>query len=141
MSRTYEHGNNPDTTNIVGTLGYMAPELTRTGKATASTNVYGYGVLLQGVACGRRPIEPHNNAEELVLVDWVREQHCRGDITRAVDPTLDDYDPEEVSLVLSLGLLCSHPHPDLRPSVRRIVQYLLRDASLPTLPADIHILR
>ncbi|PON81137.1 Serine/threonine protein kinase [Trema orientale] len=139
LARIYEHGNNPDTANIVGTPGYMAPELTRTGKATSSTDVYSYGILLLEVACGRRPIEPHKNAGELVLVDWVREQHCRGDNTRAVDPTFDDYDPEEDSLVLSLGLFCSHSHPDCRPSMGRIVHHLQRDASLPTLPTDIHV--
>ena len=41
LARIYEHGNNSQTTHIVGTLGYMAPELTRTGKATTSTDVYG----------------------------------------------------------------------------------------------------
>uniref|UniRef100_A0A803NVB3 non-specific serine/threonine protein kinase n=1 Tax=Cannabis sativa TaxID=3483 RepID=A0A803NVB3_CANSA len=139
LARTYEHGHNPDTTNIVGTLGYMAPELTRTGRATPSTDVYSYGTLLLEVACGRRPIEPYKNAGEIVLVDWVREQHCGGDITRAVDQTLDNYNSEEVSLVLNLGLLCSHPHPACRPSMRRIVQYLLRHANLPALATDIHI--
>ncbi|GMN59227.1 hypothetical protein TIFTF001_028329 [Ficus carica] len=138
LARAYDHGNNPATTNIVGTLGYMAPELTRTGKATTSTDVFSYGILLLEVVCGRRPIEPRRPAVELVLVDWVKEQHCRGDITRAVDPTLDDYDADEVALVLSLGLLCSHPHPGRRPSMRRVVQYLMRDANLPTLPTDIH---
>ncbi|PON59697.1 Serine/threonine protein kinase [Parasponia andersonii] len=139
LARTYEHGNNPDTANIVGTLGYMAPDLTRTGKATPSTDVYSYGTLPLEAACGRRPIEPRKNVGELVLVDWVREQHCRGDNTRAVDPTLDDYDPEEVNIVLGLGLFCSHSHTDCRPSMGRIVQYLQRDANLTTLPTDIHV--
>ncbi|KAJ7968154.1 Lectin-receptor kinase [Quillaja saponaria] len=43
LARIYEHGINTQTTHIVGTLGYMAPEVTRTGKATTSTDVYGYG--------------------------------------------------------------------------------------------------
>ncbi|KAK7861495.1 l-type lectin-domain containing receptor kinase iv.3, partial [Quercus suber] len=42
-------------------------------------------------------------------------------------------------LVLSLGLLCSHPHPNCRPNMRRIVQFLLGDAGLPPLPLDIHL--
>ncbi|KAI4299057.1 hypothetical protein L6164_032554 [Bauhinia variegata] len=89
------------------------------------------------IASGRQPIEPQN-ARELVLVDWVRELYSQGDITRAIDPSLDEYDKDEAELVLILGLLCSHPHPDCRPSMRRIVELLLRDASLPPLPVDIH---
>ncbi|KAK8605862.1 hypothetical protein V6N13_102631 [Hibiscus sabdariffa] len=127
------------TTNIVGTLGYLAPELTRTGKATTSTDVYGYGTLMLEVASRRRPIEPQNSATELVLVDWVRELYSQGEITRAIDPKLENYHPGEAQLVLTLGLLCCHPHPDYRPTMRRVVQFLLGDATLPPLPQDIHM--
>ncbi|KAL2343766.1 hypothetical protein Fmac_005051 [Flemingia macrophylla] len=138
LARAYEHGINPKTTHVVGTLGYMAPELTKTGKARTSTDVYGYGILILEVACGRKPIEPQKNPEELVLVDWVRELHHRGEINRAIDPSLDEYDKDEAQLVLSLGLLCSHPNPDNRPNMRRIVQFLRGETILPPLPPDIH---
>uniref|UniRef100_A0A5B7AI29 non-specific serine/threonine protein kinase n=1 Tax=Davidia involucrata TaxID=16924 RepID=A0A5B7AI29_DAVIN len=102
LSRTSEHEINPQTTNIVGTLGYLAPELTKNGKATTSTDVYSYGALMIEVASGRRPIEPQKNAPELVLVDWVGELHSRGEIGRAVDPTLSEYNPDEAKLWLAL---------------------------------------
>ena len=70
----------------IGTLGYMAPGLTKTGKATTSTDVYGYGILILEVAGGRRPIDSQKNPGELALVDWVRELHCQGEISRAIDP-------------------------------------------------------
>ncbi|KAG9456813.1 hypothetical protein H6P81_001321 [Aristolochia fimbriata] len=57
---------------------------------------------------------------------------------KAVDPRLDRYDREEMELILNLGLLCSHPLPCYRPSMRRVVQFLLGDATLPPLPPDIH---
>ena len=37
---------------------------------------------------------------------------------------------EEVELVLRLGLLCSHPLPTARPSMRRVMQYLEGTAPL-----------
>nr|POE88968.1 l-type lectin-domain containing receptor kinase iv.1 [Quercus suber] len=79
------------------------------------------------------------NPEELLLVDWVRELHSQGEIIRAVDPILDDCDPDEVELVLVLGLLSSLPHPNHRPSMRRILQILLGDVILPPLPHGIHL--
>lgn len=140
LARTYDHGINSQTTHIAGTLGYLAPELTRAGKATTSTDVYGYGTLMLEVACRRKPIEPHKNAKELLLVDWVREMHSQGQITRVIDPTLqNNYRSVEADLVLTLGLLCSHPHPDYRPTMRRVVQFLQGDATLPPLPRDIHM--
>lgn len=138
LARTYDHGLHPQTTHIVGTLGYLAPELTKTGKATTRTDVYGYGALMLELVSGRRPIEPQKNPEELVLVDWVRDLHSQGKILHAVDPTLDEYNQYEAEVVLSLGLLCSHPLADHRPSMRCVVQVLLGDASIPQLPFDIH---
>ncbi|PQP91620.1 L-type lectin-domain containing receptor kinase IV.1 [Prunus yedoensis var. nudiflora] len=38
LARLYDHGTDPQTTHIVGTLGYLAPEHTRTGRATTSTD-------------------------------------------------------------------------------------------------------
>ncbi|XP_022748829.1 L-type lectin-domain containing receptor kinase S.4-like [Durio zibethinus] len=77
--------------HIVGTLGYLAPELTRTGKATTSTDVYSYGTLKLEVAGRRRPIETQKNAKELL------------------------------------------------PTMRRVVQLLQGDATIPPLPHDIHV--
>lgn len=137
LARLYEHGCNPHTTNVVGTIGYLAPELSRTGKATTSTDVYAFGVLLLEVACGRRPIEPKRSPEELVLVEWLWEMYSKGKILEVVDHKLgNQYVVREAELVLQLGLLCSHPRPEARPSIRQVVQILAGDMLLPTLPSE-----
>jgi serine/threonine protein kinase len=56
LAKLYECGSNPSTTRLVGTLGYMALELTRTSKPTTRSDVFSFGVLLLEVTCGRRPI-------------------------------------------------------------------------------------
>eukprot|EP01018_Ginkgo_biloba_P028548 Gb_04107 [translate_table: standard] len=137
LARLYEHGKNPHTTRVVGTLGYLAPELTRTGKATTSTDVYSFGALLLEVACGRRPIEPRRCSEELVLVDWVWDFQANGKIFLAADPKLyGEYVVEEMEAVLKLGLWCSHPQENSRPTMRQVVQILAGDAPLPPLPSE-----
>lgn len=40
------HGENPGTTRVVGTLGYLAPEMHRTGRATTSSDVFAFGALI-----------------------------------------------------------------------------------------------
>ncbi|KAG9138242.1 hypothetical protein Leryth_001455 [Lithospermum erythrorhizon] len=140
LARIYEHGIYPQTTHIVGTLGYLAPELTKTGRATAATDVYGYGALMLEVVCGRRPIEPQCVAEEVVLVDWVRELHFQGEINRAVHPSMvGKNNVYEIELMLNLGLLCTHAQPEYRPSMRRVVEVLVGDSELPTFPPDLNI--
>ncbi|PSR95089.1 Lectin-receptor kinase [Actinidia chinensis var. chinensis] len=132
LARLYDHGANPETTHVVGTIGYLAPELTRIGKATTSTDVFAFGAFMLEVACGRRPIEPQRLPEEIVLVDWVLENWNKGTILRTVDPKLGgDYLKEEMELVLKLGLLCSHSKTATRPSMRQVVQYLGGDALFP----------
>ncbi|CAN6715101.1 unnamed protein product [Malus baccata var. baccata] len=134
LSRLYDHGTDPQTTHVVGTLGYLAPEHTRTGRATASTDVFAFGAFLLEVACGRRPIEAQGPEQDLILVDWVFSCWKRSNILEAKDKNIGtDFVTEEVELVLKLGLLCSHPEPSARPSMRRVVQYLEADIAFPEL--------
>ncbi|CAK7333959.1 unnamed protein product [Dovyalis caffra] len=132
LARLYEHGANPNTTRVVGTLGYLAPELPRTGKATASSDVYAYGALLLEVVFGRRPIEPEALPEELVLVDWVWEKFRQGNALDVVDPNLNgEYNEREVMMVIKLGIMCSHNAPMARPSMRQVVRYLDEEVGIP----------
>ena len=131
LAKLYDHDANPQTTHIVGTVGYLAPELTRTGKATSSTDVFSFGAFMLETACGRRPVQ----LEGGMLVDWVLEYWKRGVILLASDPRLEgNYIAEEMELVLKLGLLCSNPMPAARPSMRQVMQYLDGDATLPEIP-------
>ncbi|PNY08872.1 L-type lectin-domain receptor kinase S.4 [Trifolium pratense] len=125
LARLCEHGDNPGTTRVVGTLGYLAPELLRTGKASTSSDVFAFGAFLLEVACGRRPIEPKALQEELVLVDWVWERYKEGRILEVVDPKLNEkFDESEVVMVLKLGLICSNDVPIVRPSMRHVMRIL-----------------
>ncbi|XP_010262582.2 PREDICTED: L-type lectin-domain containing receptor kinase IV.1-like [Nelumbo nucifera] len=132
LARLYDHGTDPKTTHVVGTLGYVAPELTRTSKASPSTDVFSFGAFLLEVACGRRPIDPRASAENVILVDWVSSCWSRGTILETVDPNLgNDYVVGEVDLVLKLGLLCSQSIPTARPTMHQVVRFLAGDAPLP----------
>ncbi|KAI3435344.1 ATPase_AAA_core domain-containing protein [Psidium guajava] len=124
LARMYDHGTDSQTTHVVGTLGYLAPENTRTSRATTSTDVFAFGAFLLEVACGRRPIEAREK-EDVRLVDWVFSCWDKGDILEARDPNLGtDFEAKDVELVLKLGLMCSNSEPTARPRMRQVVQYL-----------------
>ena len=134
MAKLHEHGGNPSTTRVVGTLGYLAPELTRTGKATRSSDVFAFGAMVLEVVCGRRPVEPKALPEELILVDWVWELWSAGRVYEVVDGRLaGDYSEEEVRVVVGVGLICSHPNAAERPTMRDVVRYLDGDVRVPEL--------
>uniref|UniRef100_A0A0D9X0P5 non-specific serine/threonine protein kinase n=1 Tax=Leersia perrieri TaxID=77586 RepID=A0A0D9X0P5_9ORYZ len=129
LSRLHDHGADAKTTHVVGTMGYIAPELMHTGKATPLTDVFAFGVFLLEVACGRRPIG-YNDINEILLIDRVLKHFCNGTILDAVDRRLAGrFSVEEASLVLKLGLVCSHPFPCARPSMDKVAKYL--DGTLP----------
>uniref|UniRef100_A0A2N9I661 non-specific serine/threonine protein kinase n=1 Tax=Fagus sylvatica TaxID=28930 RepID=A0A2N9I661_FAGSY len=131
LARLFDHDKLSYTTNVVGTIGYLAPELARTGKVSTSSDVFAFGILLLEVVTGRRPID--NNS--FVLVDWLMECQQLGQILDAVDPKLNStYVVEEVELVLDLGLLCSHHKPEARPTMRQVTRILSGDDPLPAVP-------
>jgi serine/threonine protein kinase len=134
LARLYDHSGNPDTTNLVGTLGYIAPELIQTGKATPSSDVFSFGVLLLEVACGRMPVDPLKVGEQVILLEWAWELYMKGKLVEASDPKLGKgYDVGEMEMVLKLGLLCSHPQPKCRLGMRNVCQILEGEAPLPDL--------
>ncbi|KAG8374446.1 hypothetical protein BUALT_Bualt11G0132700 [Buddleja alternifolia] len=131
LARLCDHGNIAHTTNVVGTIGYIAPELVRTGKASTGTDVFAYGILLLEVACGRGPVV-YEKDRNVILVDWVVECLKMGNILDAVDEKLNSsYVVEEMELVLGLGLICSHPKAEARPSMKQVMKYLNGDELLP----------
>ncbi|VAH26939.1 unnamed protein product [Triticum turgidum subsp. durum] len=135
LARLYNHGTVATTIHVVGTMGYLAPELIRTGKATPLTDVFALGMFLLEVACGRRPIGSNKDITQVVLVDWVLEHHRSGSILDAVDPCLmGNFNTEEATILLKLGLLCAYPSPNGRPSMRKVMQYLDRDQTTPDPP-------
>ncbi|KAG0627514.1 hypothetical protein M758_2G207200 [Ceratodon purpureus] len=89
LARLIDHQKMEKTTMMAGTLGYMAPEMPHTGKATKETDVFSFGVLILEVMCGTRPLE--STAIERgdgVLVDRVWRAHEAGYILQAADPRL-----------------------------------------------------
>ncbi|XP_031481193.2 L-type lectin-domain containing receptor kinase IV.1-like [Nymphaea colorata] len=137
LARLYEHGTDPQTTHIVGTVGYMAPELLITGKATASSDVFSFGAFLLEVACGRRPVEITRPSDEVLLMSWVFMCWKRGELLSVIDERLEmRYVKAEAELVLKLGVLCSQLKPEDRPNMRQVVQLLNGDVPLHEVPLE-----
>ncbi|CAG7910584.1 unnamed protein product [Brassica rapa] len=130
MSRLYDRGTDPTTTAAVGTIGYMAPELTTMGPSTV-TDVYAFGVFLLEITCGRRPVEAGFSGAKRFLVQWVGECWRRSSLLDVVDPRLTEFSSGEVERVLKVGLLCANLAPEARPSMEQVVQYVNGNLALP----------
>jgi interleukin-1 receptor-associated kinase 1 len=135
LARLIARTKNAQTTIVAGTLGYMAPELSTTGKATTKTDVFSYGALALEVACGRRPVDLNVSDAETILLDWVWMCYENGELFKVVDVRLGTkFNEEQMSTVLLLGLLCSHPDPNARPTMGYVCQVLTGNINLPPIP-------
>ncbi|TQD71141.1 hypothetical protein C1H46_043336 [Malus baccata] len=123
LARMHGHGEVPGTTKVVGTVGYLAPEVIRMGRASEKTDVFGFGILILEVLCGRRPLESGMPP----MVEWVWKLMVQGNLLQAFDERLrarGEFDEEEVEKLLHLGLLCAYPDPNARLSMRQVVEVL-----------------
>lgn len=89
LARTVD--NRTEAKDILGTVGYMAPELVTGGVATKATDIYACGIMLYEMLTGKRPYQGDQNMQ-------VAYQHAN---SRVPAP--------------------SHINPDIPPSLDRIV--------------------
>jgi serine/threonine protein kinase len=159
LARLVDHGVRPATTKVVlGTAGYIDPELVNTRRPSAVSDVYSFGVVLLELVTGRRPVEEPDDSDELfVLARWVWRLYRRNAVAEAVDERLmrrerddddDDDDGEvvgerrrrrqqmemEMERALVVGLWCAHPDRSERPSIARAMHVLQSTPDVVKLP-------
>ncbi|CAI0402791.1 unnamed protein product [Linum tenue] len=105
------------------------------------TDVYGFGVLMLEVACGRRPgggvMCPDDDDYSSNIVKKVWELYRMGDLLNAADSGMNgDFHEEEMARVLILGLTCCHPNPNKRPSMKLVLKVLTGESEAPELPLE-----
>lgn len=120
-------------TMVAGTIGYLAPEVSYTGRATPESDVYSFGMVVLELVCGRRS---KGMMDECSLVDDVWSLYEKGSILSCVDRKLGgEFDEEQAQKSLLVGLACLHPDQMLRPKMRKVVQLFLNpEETLMKLP-------
>ncbi|CAL1370399.1 unnamed protein product [Linum trigynum] len=140
LAKLIDHNLGSQTTVVAGTMGYMAPEYLMTSKASKESDVYSFGVVALEIACGRKAVEHREEESKVVLVNWVWELYGQGRVLEAADEALSgEFDKDEMTCLLTVGLWCAHPDHDLRPSIRLAIQVLNFESLLPTLPSHMPV--
>ncbi|XP_057998136.1 G-type lectin S-receptor-like serine/threonine-protein kinase LECRK2 [Hevea brasiliensis] len=134
-------------TDMRGTMGYMAPEWLKHAPITAKVDVYSFGVMLLEIICCRRHIELNRIEEEteeddLVLTDWVLKCVRMGRLNLVVNnepEVLEDF--RRFERLAMVGLWCVHPDPILRPTMKKVTQMLegTAEVGVPPLAHDLSL--
>ncbi|XP_074327279.1 leucine-rich repeat receptor-like serine/threonine/tyrosine-protein kinase SOBIR1 [Apium graveolens] len=108
------------TTNLAGTVGYIAPEYHQTLKFTDRCDIFSFGVILGVLVMGKLPSDEFfQHTSEMSLVKWMRNVMTSDDPKRAIDPKLKGNGfEEEMLLVLKIACFCTLDNPKERPSGR-----------------------
>ncbi|XP_076937036.1 L-type lectin-domain containing receptor kinase IX.1-like [Bidens hawaiensis] len=98
------------------------------------SDVFSFGVVALEIACGRKPIE-----KQILLSEWVWQLYGTGTLLEAADPSLEDFEEEEIKRLMIVGLWCVHPDSKFRPSMRQAIKVLNFEDSLPILPSKMPV--
>ncbi|KAI4315304.1 hypothetical protein L6164_028129 [Bauhinia variegata] len=105
---------------VSAAMGYLAPEYITTGRFTEKIDIYAFGVILLQVLSGKKTI----GGSIRVALESFRSEDF-------VDSNLKGrYSKSEAEALAKLAMLCTHEHPDHRPTMKEVIQ------ELHELPAD-----
>uniref|UniRef100_A0A7N0TJR3 Protein kinase domain-containing protein n=1 Tax=Kalanchoe fedtschenkoi TaxID=63787 RepID=A0A7N0TJR3_KALFE len=108
--------------NVAGTLGYIAPEYHQTLKFTDKCDIYSFGVVLGVLVMGKLPSDEFfQNTCEMSLVGWMRNVMTSANPNRAIDPNLlGNGFEDDMLLVLKIACFCTLEDPKQRPDSKNV---------------------
>ncbi|KAG8070240.1 hypothetical protein GUJ93_ZPchr0006g41672 [Zizania palustris] len=111
---------------IGGTFGYMAPEYGCRSKVDEKVDVYSFGVVLLELATGR---VANDGGADCCLAEWAWRRYKMGAaLYDVVDEGIQDRAAflEDAVAVFLLGVICTGDDPASRPSMKEVLEQLIR---------------
>ncbi|KAI9082785.1 hypothetical protein K1719_035242 [Acacia pycnantha] len=124
-----------NTTRVVGTYGYMAPEYAMEGLFSVKSDVYSFGVLLLEIVSGRKNTSfRHSDDSSLIGYAWHLWNEERA--MELVDTSICDSSlkNQQVSRCIHIGMLCVQDSAAHRPTMSSVVLMLESEATNLPLP-------
>uniref|UniRef100_A0A0D9XIM0 Protein kinase domain-containing protein n=1 Tax=Leersia perrieri TaxID=77586 RepID=A0A0D9XIM0_9ORYZ len=144
LARLFDGTKTTVTSQVVGTLGYMAPEYAVLGHLSVKLDVYSFGVLVLEIVTGRKNTDVFNGDDESNhLLSYVWDHWLKGTPLEIADVLLlcGSQGPLDRELLkcLHLALLCVQENPADRPTMLSVL-VMLHDVdntsfALPSKPA------
>ncbi|XVF27795.1 hypothetical protein REPUB_Repub14bG0139700 [Reevesia pubescens] len=114
-----------NTSRIVGTYGYMAPEYAMDGQFSVKSDVFSFGVLVLEIVSGQKNncFRSGESVEDLVSSAW--KNWREGTAMNLIDPNLrDNGSRNEMMRCIHIGLLCVQENVADRPTMATVILML-----------------
>ncbi|XP_078168275.1 uncharacterized protein LOC144562846 [Carex rostrata] len=126
LARLLMKPDEPETVSAVaGSFGYMAPECGYSRKVNEKVDVYSFGVVLLELTTGR---EAHNGGDHGSLAEWAWWNIQEGNaIYNCLEKEIREMPYlDEIEVVFKLGLICTGAVPSTRPTMKDVVDVLVK---------------
>lgn len=110
------------TSNVAGTVGYIAPEYHQILKFTDKCDIYSFGVILGVLVIGKLPSDEFfQHTDEMSLVKWMKKVLSSENPKEAIDAKLlENGFEEQMLLVLKIACFCTMDDPKERPNSKDV---------------------
>ncbi|XP_021835455.1 probable serine/threonine-protein kinase PBL7 isoform X2 [Spinacia oleracea] len=110
-------------TRVMGTHGYCAPEYFLTGKLTAKSDTFSFGVVLLELISGRKAVEPTRHGGRTSLVDWARPllKDPKNNLQLVDSRLRGQFSVSSLRKAVEVAAMCLREEANARPTMHEVV--------------------
>ncbi|KAM4110553.1 hypothetical protein ACB094_03G203600 [Castanea mollissima] len=114
-----------NTTKVIGTYGYMAPEYALDGVFSIKTDVFSFGIVLLEIISGKKNTGFYRSEQAMSLIGYAWRLWTENKVLDLIDQTLhESCNVENFMKCVNVGLLCIQEDPIDRPTMSNVVTML-----------------
>ncbi|CAO2039466.1 unnamed protein product [Urochloa humidicola] len=113
------------TMNLMGSIGYMAPEYLLRGEISTKSDIYSLGILILEVVTGKRNHQAMRNKSGEQFIEDIRKNWIDMSQIASKLPSLGTDCLQQVHTCIEIGLSCVEADQERRPSAGQVLLHML----------------